>query len=41
VPLTQWAGTSIRIVIEAADGGPDSLVEVLVDDIRVERFVAS
>jgi carboxypeptidase T len=41
VPLTPWAGTSIRIVIEAADGGPDSLVEVLVDDIRVERFVAS
>jgi aminopeptidase S len=40
VPLTTWAGTSIRIVIEAADGGPDSLVEVLIDDIRVERHVA-
>jgi hypothetical protein len=37
VPLTPWAGSSIRIVIQATDGGPDSLVEVLVDDIRVER----
>ena len=41
VPLTPWAGTSIRIVIQAADGGPDSLVEVLVDDIRVEKHLAS
>jgi len=40
VHLTPWAGTSIRIVIQAADGGPDSLVEVLIDDIRVERNVA-
>jgi hypothetical protein len=35
--LTDWAGSSVRIVIEATDGGPDNLVEVLVDDIRVER----
>ncbi len=35
--LTPWAGTSVRIVIQATDGGPDNLVEVLVDDIRVER----
>ena len=41
VPLTPWAGTSIRIVIQAADGGPNSLVEVELDDIRVERHVAS
>jgi carboxypeptidase T len=41
VPLTPWAGTSIKIVIQAADGGPDSLVEVLVDDIRVEQHIAS
>jgi hypothetical protein len=35
--LGPWAGKTIRIVIQAADGGPDSLVEVVVDDIRVER----
>jgi hypothetical protein len=39
--LTPWAGKSIRIVIQAADGGHDSLVEVLIDDIRVERHVAT
>ena len=39
-PLTPWAGTSIRIVIQASDAGPDSLVEAAVDDIRVERKVA-
>jgi carboxypeptidase T len=37
VPLTPWAGTPVRIVIQAADGGTNSLVEVLIDDIRVER----
>ena len=37
VDLTRWAGKQIRIVIQATDGGPDSLVEALVDDIRVER----
>jgi carboxypeptidase T len=35
--LTPWAGKAIRIVITATDGGPDSLVEALIDDIRVER----
>jgi carboxypeptidase T len=35
--LTPWAGKTIRIVISATDGGPDSLVEALVDDVRVER----
>jgi carboxypeptidase T len=38
--LTPWAGTSIRIVIQAVDGGPNNLVEILIDDIRVERHVA-
>ena len=37
VPLATWAGTSIRIVIQATDGGPNTLVEALVDDIRVEQ----
>jgi len=37
VDLTRWAGKRIRIVIQATDGSPDSLVEALVDDIRVER----
>jgi carboxypeptidase T len=36
-PLTPWAGKKIRIVIMATDGGTNSLVEALVDDIRVER----
>jgi carboxypeptidase T len=36
-PLTTWGGKKIRIVIMATDGGTDSLVEALVDDIRVER----
>jgi hypothetical protein len=37
--LNRWAGQSIRIVIGASDGGPDSLVEAGIDDIRVERPV--
>ena len=37
VPLTTWAGTSVRIVIVATDGGPNSEVEIGIDDIRVER----
>jgi len=37
VDLTRWAGQQIRIVIQATDGGPDSLVEALFDDVRVER----
>jgi hypothetical protein len=35
--LTPWAGQKVRIVIQATDGGNDSLVEVTIDDIRVER----
>ena len=36
-PLTAWGGKKIRIVITATDGGRDTLVEALVDDVRVER----
>ncbi|MFL5779505.1 MAG: M14 family zinc carboxypeptidase [Chloroflexota bacterium] len=35
--LAPWAGKAVRIVIQAADGGPDNLVEIVVDDIRIER----
>jgi aminopeptidase S len=35
--LTTWGGQRIRIVFEATDGGADNLVEVGVDDVRVER----
>jgi hypothetical protein len=37
VPLTTWAGTSVRVVIVATEGGPASIMEVGIDDIRVER----
>jgi murein tripeptide amidase MpaA len=40
-PLTDFAGMKVRIVIQAADGGSNSLVEVAIDDIRVERKPAS
>jgi carboxypeptidase T len=33
--LDSYAGQSVRIVVEASDGGPDSLVEAAVDDVRV------
>jgi murein tripeptide amidase MpaA len=39
--LTPWGGTSVRIVIQARDGGSENVVEVLVDDIRVERRTAT
>ena len=35
VNLDAFAGQSVRILIQAADGGPDSLVEAAVDDVRV------
>jgi carboxypeptidase T len=35
--LTPWAGTSIRIVIQATDGAYNGIVEAAVDDIRVEN----
>ncbi len=37
IALTRWAGQTIRIVFVATDGGPDSLVEAAVDDVRVTR----
>ncbi len=36
VPITQFAGQTIRIVFTATDGGPDSLVEAGIDDVRIE-----
>jgi hypothetical protein len=37
VPMAPWAGQTIRIVFEATDAAPDSLVEAGVDDVRIER----
>jgi murein tripeptide amidase MpaA len=38
--LDPWAGKSIRVVIQAYEYGPGTLMEVLVDDVRVERRIA-
>lgn len=35
--LDAFAGQSVRVVIEAADGAGDSLVEAAVDDLRIYR----
>ncbi len=35
INLDDYAGQTVRILIQAADGGPDSLVEAAVDDVRV------
>lgn len=37
VSLTAWANQVVRVVVGAGDEGGDSLVEVAVDDVRVER----
>jgi hypothetical protein len=37
VPLDAWAGQTIRLRFEAADGAGASLVEAGLDDIRVTR----
>ena len=37
VSLARWANQSVRVVIGAGDVGRASLVEVAVDDVRVER----
>jgi carboxypeptidase T len=37
VPMGRWAGQSVRLVIQARDAGPDSLVEAGIDDVRFER----
>jgi carboxypeptidase T len=35
INLDAYAGQAVRVLIEAADGGHDSLVEAAVDDVRV------
>jgi carboxypeptidase T len=37
LPLSDWAGQSIQVVITAADLDADSLVEAAVDDVRIEQ----
>jgi carboxypeptidase T len=37
IPLTPWAGQTIRLIFTASDVGRASLVEAGVDDIRIER----
>jgi hypothetical protein len=37
VPLAKFAGQTIRIVFTATDGGPDSLVEAGIDNVRIEQ----
>ena len=37
ISLGAWGNQSIRIIIGAGDEGRDSLVEVAVDDVRIER----
>jgi len=39
--LDAFAGRSVRLLIEAADGGVNNLVEAAVDDVRVYRAVAA
>jgi carboxypeptidase T len=35
--LADWGGTTIQLVIKATDGGTNTLVEALIDDVRIER----
>ena len=37
IPLTAWAGQTIRIIFSATDAGRGSTVEAGVDDIRIEQ----
>ena len=37
ISLDDWAGGTVRIRIQATDGGPSSIVEAAVDDVRVTR----
>ncbi len=37
VPMTPWAGKTVRIVFQAADRGSSSTVEAAVDDVRITR----
>ncbi len=36
-PMAPFAGQTVRIVVSAADGGADSLIEAQVDDLRIRR----
>ena len=36
-PVDAWKGQQVRIVFQATDAGPDSLVEAEIDDIRITR----
>jgi hypothetical protein len=37
ISLDAFAGTTVRLRFEATDGGPDNLLEVELDDIRVTQ----
>jgi carboxypeptidase T len=37
VPLTPWAGQTVRIVFQAADASTSSTLEAAVDDVRITR----
>ena len=37
IPMSRWAGKTIRIVFAAADLGRASTVEAAVDDVRITR----
>ena len=37
IALDAWAGTRVRVRIQATDGAAASLVEAAVDDVRVTR----
>ena len=38
IPMTEPADATIRIVVQATDGGHDSLVEIGIDDVRISRL---
>jgi hypothetical protein len=37
IPMTRWAGRTVRIILAAADLGRPSTIEAAVDDVRVTR----
>ena len=37
IPMTPWAGQTVRIVFQAADRGGASTIEAAVDDVRISR----
>jgi carboxypeptidase T len=37
IPMTPWAGETVRIVFAAADSGRASTIEAAVDDVRIRR----